>query len=415
MHRTRTSYERLVVAPETPAKPELRSRASIVVDADGHLASLVDDEALAIRVPGTSTPLYHGTSKFSLTRVATKRAQVSAAPSLETLEARTPGEPVQGGDADRALREQAAAGLTEQEFADGLARTWGEHDRKQKRRWMHRAVALLQLHPELCEDVIAAFAGGEPNVRLAAFDLLAAAGTIEAQAAMREAFAMPAARGLEVELVQRFSFVTRPTAESVQFVLAAWRSTQDRDLASAAAYSVGALARRLDADPKTKPLAAELDGALRDALANAKTTREREHLLAAIGNAAIAGNVPLVREQARDASPEIRSRAAWALRDMHSADARAALVELSTDADARVARAALKAMERQPLASSDLDQLERALASRTDSATNGALVDLLAAHLQTGAATRRMLETIAANTTDSNLQARARVLLDQIN
>ncbi|MBL9018860.1 MAG: HEAT repeat domain-containing protein [Myxococcales bacterium] len=416
IQRTRTSYDRILVAPATPdATPELTARAAIVVDARGHLESLVDDESLALRLPGTTTPLYRGTSKFSLTRLSTTRAPVSAV-SLENLEQRAPGELVQGGDADRALREQAAAGLTEEQLAEGLARGWGdgEPDRKQKRRWMHRAVALLQLHPELCADVLATFAEGDPAVRLLAFDLLAAAGTVEAQAAMREAFATPGARGLEVDLVQRFSFVHRPTPETVQLVVAAWQTATDRDVASATAYTVGALARRLDADPETKPLAAELDGQLREALAKATTVREREDALAAIGNAAISDTVPLVRELARDPAPEIRSRAAWALRDMHTADARAALVELSTDTDARVARAALKAMERQPLGSSDLEKLERALASRADVATNTALVDLLAAHLRTGAATRRMLEAIADKSTDSHLASRARALLDQI-
>ena len=407
--RDRVAYDQITAAPAIPnAQPTLDAHAAITVDAGGHLATLVDDESLVVRIPNVTTPVFHGTSKFSMTLIA--RGDGSIVPiALANLESRAPGELVQSGDVEQALREQRAAGMTRDELVGGLGRAWGTAS-SAKRRWLHRAVAMLQLHPELCDDVLDVFSDGDDQTKLLAFDVLAAAGSPEAQAAMRDGLALPAAHGLEVKLVQRFSFVGRPDATSSRYVLATWQGATG-DVATAAGYTVGAIARRVSETDGA--LAAELGDHLRKALGHATSTTEREHLITALGNTALADNVPVLREQARDASPDIRARAAWALRDMATADARKALLDLATDADARVARSALRAMGRQPLDGADLARLEEALRGPLPDATVAALIELLSLHLEDGA-TRRMLEVLAARTSNNHLQARARVLLSQL-
>jgi HEAT repeat protein len=416
--RQRIGYDTLTAAPVVPnATPQLAARADITVDPQGHLATLVDNEVLTVRIPNATAALFHGTSRFALTLVDHGKEVVGDQPALAQKEVRTPGQIAQTGEIETRLREQRTRGMTREQLVEGLGRVWTLPSGSEKRRWLDQAAALLQLHPELCSDVLAAFHDGEGRERLFAFDLLASAGMPEAQAAMREALASPDAKLLAPELVQRFSLVVRPDADSARFVVDAWRAARtngDADLASATTYTIGAVARHLAEDGAHAALVDDLDGKLRDALAQAATPRAREDALAALGNAAQAANVSVVREAAHDASPEVRSRAAWALRDTATPEARAALVELSSDADPRVARSALAALGRQPLAAADFASLEHTLHGPLADATAAGLIDLLGAHLDGGAPVRQMLESLAANP-NVQLQARARVLLAQLN
>lgn len=345
--RRRVSYERLTAAPDAPgARPELAATAAIELDADGRIASLVDDERLVIRTAGTAAPLFEGRSRFTLELEGRGRAAAAPVPVLAGLEARRPAEPVVEGDVERALLEQRAAGLTFDELARGVRTRWS--DRDAQRRWFARGVALLRLDPSLCAELAELGFGdaGDPAARRLVFDLLAAAGHADAQAVMREALGRDSARPQLVELVQRFSRVTRPDAASARFVHAAHaraRASGERALVGATSYTLGALAHHLRASGEPA-LAAELDGELRAALAAATTSEARATALAALGNARLDDNVALVRAHAGDPEPDVRGRAAWALRHTHTDAARDALYELATDADPRVARTAFAAL-----------------------------------------------------------------------
>lgn len=406
--RTRDAYEQLTVVPDASvATPELAGTASITLDAGDRIAKLADDERLVLRVPGSATPLYEGTSRFTLALVGTNRVVPAAPPVLAQLHQRRPGELVLDGDVERAHLEQRANGLTLERLTSGFRRAWGSA-RDDKRIWVSQAVALVKLDPSLVDEIVElGFGdGSDARTRSLAFDLLASAGHAEAQAAMRDVLASQ--RTDFVDLVQRFSIVAAPTAETVEFVLAEYR-TATGSAQIATSYTLGSLAKHVRvADPK---LAAEVEGTLRGNLADAQTPQARAHAITALGNAALADDV---RPYATDVDAEVRAGVARALRHTATPAARDTLVKLAADADVNVARAALAVFGKQSLDAETLDRLERVTPSHP--ATDAALLDVLGrnAH-QNVPAVRRMLEAIDARAASNpHLQERTRVLLAQL-
>lgn len=425
LRRDRVRYTTLTSVPAQAHinAPALTSTATIALDAHGRVASIVDDEQLAVTDADSGARVYRGTSHFAITAEHGGRAaSVTAPPSLASFEARHAGELSTAVDLDRQMLEGHAGGLTFDGLAKGLATDWGSR-RTEKRQWIVQATALLKLDPSLCPELVELGFGEGSTLgdrqRVLIFDMLAAAGHAEAQAAMRDALGRPTARAQMVALVQRFSFVEKPDADTVAFVLAARESPgATRNETIATSYALGSIAKHLRATGD-QAAAEKIDTVLEDALARARTDADRAELLRAVGNAASVVTVPAVQAYASSTDPSVRTAAAWALRDTPTAEARTTLLSLAGDADTDVTRSAIAALSHHPLAAADFDRLERVTTggdrALADS-TGTALVDLLSHHLD-GAApgVRRMLEAIRASTTNnSELRERARVVLAQL-
>lgn len=424
LRRERLRYTTLTSVPAQAhiAAPVLTSSASIWLDEHGRIATLVDDEQVAITDADRGTRMYKGTSHFAITAERGGRAAAvpPPPPSLAGFEARHAGELSASVDVDRQMLEGHTGGLTFDGLAKGLTTSW-DNRRTEKRQWIVKATALLKLDPSLCPELVEMGFGESSTLtdaqRVLVFDMLAAAGHAEAQAAMRDALGRPAARPLNVALVQRFSFVERPSAETVAFVLAA-RDGGDRNSTIATSYALGSIAKHLRA-AGDEATASEIDSVLAGALASARSDADRAELLRAVGNAASVTTVPAIQAYASSKDVSVRTAAAWALRDTPTAEARATLLSLAGDSDTDVTRSALTALSHHPLDAEDFDHLERATTASErplPDATGTALVDLLSHHLDDAApGVRRMLEAIRSNTTSNpELRERARVVLAQL-
>jgi hypothetical protein len=283
--------------------------------------------------------------------------------------------------------------------------------------WLSRAAALLQLQPDQIERVEELLLSGELGAsgEALALDLLAAAGTPRAQAAMRAALTSEGAprddrrRAL---LVQRLAFVKEPDAETVAYLARAHAGAEGDDarhLWRASAQALGSAAVRLagagdlaGARAQADTLAAELEVAA--------DPSDRAALIAALGNAGLPEHVERIAALAADEAPEVRSAAAVALCKTDTPAARAALLGLTADAQARVARAAIDTLGRHGLSGGDLEEVCALIAEgRTPVLADGAMLMFLSSYA--GEPVERALEAILARTQDPRLAAQARALL----
>lgn len=249
-------------------------------------------------------------------------------------------------DAREQILSQRIAGLTEAELfasveAYGLAGTLPDLGL-----FMGRATGLLIKHPELCARLAerASRTSTSPQERTFALELLASAGGPTAQAALRDILSSEnvAKDPLGRRAFLRTTLVRHPTPETVAFVAEKYRSSTgaDRDtVALALGATAGALAREGHPD-----LAEPVLEQLKADLARARETREREHLLAALGNAGLEKYAPDVLAFAADPDADVRYTAIDSLRKMPTPQVRGAVSLAVSDADARVAAKAVEVL-----------------------------------------------------------------------
>lgn len=236
---------------------------------------------------------------------------------------------------DRSLLEQRAEGLSAKQLVDDV-RTLGNGGRMPNHdRWLWTAVGRLRLEPEQARELEREFLDGAANVtrRLLIMDLLASAGTKQAQEAMLRLLDGDVVRGMPeaVLLQQRLSFVTSPEPATVRWLEARFSATKGVER-SAAAASLGAAAGHLQAKGDAAE-ARRLNGELTSALAAAKDPKEREAVLDALGNAGLAENRPVLeRALSSDVRNERRS-ALLALRKDESAEATSLIIRAAAEAD----------------------------------------------------------------------------------
>lgn len=310
--------------------------------------------------------------------------------------------------AEAAALEQRIGGLTAEAFADALTQYGASGQLPNHNRWLWQATGLLQKDAKLCAEVERFFldAANSTAGRTLALDLLASAGTPEAQAALRRLLDSPTARtdASWPLWLQRLSLVQEPTKDTAQFAAAELGRATRRDDVGASAAAVGAVARGL---AKRDPAyAAELGARLQAGFSAAPDAVSREAWVLALGNTGDPAVRPQLDTAAADASPMVRAGAAWALRTIEgSGDT---LARLATDADPRVREAAITSLAHAPFS---LAQVSAAvLASQPDAAVDAAWANLLSAHLAEPGV-RELLEQLLARTSEPQLAARLRTLL----
>ncbi len=296
--RRRTGYDRLLALP-TAAMLAGTERA---IDSDhqlgfaaGHLASLDEHDHFEVTRRGDRVMDHQATLALALLRV---EPDAAPAPEVAAFEARTLGVPVVTADARAHMLAERAAGMTGDQLINELymhaAGGLGDDPA-----WMWRATGLLLQHPELCEDLVRAFADDDMSVstRHVIVDVLTGAGNVEAQTALRTVLAGAAAHadpqyGL---LLQRISLLADPQPDTIAFLTqtrAQATAEHATDLARATDFALGAATRQLAAhDPAA---AAAYNRILVDDLGAARAPADRAAALRALGNAARPDNVPLI-------------------------------------------------------------------------------------------------------------------------
>jgi len=426
IERHRTAYTRLAATPGrtvSESDGQLSGSSTVGLDPQAHrMTSLIDDENIALKsVTAPSSTDLTQRSQFALTLrdVSTFDASEDP-PSLAQLDPHQPGELRVGSRADQQIMDQRVAGMTFTEMKNTLlayASTGGIPNSK----FLSRATGYLQAHPEACIDLAALFE--DPAMagrgRLQVLELLAGADSPEAQRAMRVALESPAAhsdkRAWEA-MVQRFSMVQRPTADSVQFVEASYREARDVNDRTAAAYALGASAGKLAKMGGDRTVVHGAEQKLVAGLHSATTATERSNMLSALGNLGLHEDEPTIAAFAKDGSPQVRAAAAWSLRKIDDADARATLFGIAADADPSVAASAFEAIGHQTMSNEDWGSFAQVVKSgATPVQADSRLVALLSQSTGPNPAIADMLTTLATrNTSDGRTEAAIQHVLQRM-
>jgi hypothetical protein len=421
--RTRESYEAFTGLPAMLRRngiPTVQGTSAIVLDPAGHLVSFSDSEVMRLGLPDQAEPLAESRASFSMVLREVTTFPRGPLPSLASLEKRRPGERVVGAGTEARLDQGLAKGMTFEVLQEMLRKV--ARGGSLERGLMAKAAAFLRLNPDACDKLAVLF--GDPATsgksRELIFDLLSSAGSPDAQGAMRTAMVSSAARedaARYPSLVSRFTFLSKPTVASVDFVADVYRhaeKTGDKAVRTSAVFAMATMTRHLARTDR--PKAEAYAGSLVSDLRHASTPEDRATMIAAVGNLARRDDVPLLVGYASDPDDGVRARVAGALREVDDPAARSALVGMTGDNDSTVAALALESLSRRPLDATTLAGLEKRVAEGTTNAqADTALVTSLARQLTPGGPVERMFRSVLARTPeDSELASTLHSLLGQL-
>ncbi len=238
--------------------------------------------------------------------------------------------------------------------------------------WRSAAFALLRLNPKECEALALVFEDETvtADTRLVVLDLLAGAGTFEAQVIMRRLLALAVARRdnrMFATFVQRLGIVECPDGPTLRFLMSVYAESrgEPHDVRAACAYALGAASGQAFS-AGDQDAAVRASDVLRRDLQPAASASEKCALLTALGNAGVPKDVNVLLSFTQDADAAVRSSAALALRKMNAPEARANLVLLLGDREAKVSQSALAALSEHQLDDAEIERLaEQVLAART--------------------------------------------------
>jgi hypothetical protein len=303
--RARAAYVSLKSLPGRSDWPQtIDGRARIRIERDGQLASLDDVEELHVAAPAGATGALDSTNHFSIARAAASTSIAGAsAPSDDTLEAPSAMPPA---ELRQKLLEQEVAGLTLPHLKNDIALFALTGRYLEDGEWLGRSVALVRLHPEMCDELAAQFddQGIDARGMGMILDILSSAGGPEAQEAMRTAITSERALALSANdrsaLLARFAFLDHPDTDSVEMVddLAAG----DGPDARMAYYALGSMAGKLPAAE-----AAPLRARLRSDVVDADGPAARTDAILALGNAHATADRALFEQYLHDDDPAVRA------------------------------------------------------------------------------------------------------------
>lgn len=276
-------------------------------------------------------------------------------------------------------------------------------------RFLRQASALLERDPHLCAELERRFfeAAQTEAGRTLTLDLLASAGTPEAQASLRRLLDDARTRSERSWplWLQRLSLLQRPTKETAAFGLAELERATSRDAVGASSAVVGALSHGLARSEPT--LARQFEERLQQGFGQADASARAAWTLA-LGNTRSPRVLPQLEAAANDTDPRVRTTAAWALGSLEDGSTQTTLSRLCLDLDPRVREAAIHALAQGPFS---LPVAAAAIDASPDGRADAAWVNLLAPHLAEPGV-REVLVQLLARTTEPSLAGRLRTLLE---
>lgn len=319
-------------------------------DVDGVVDLVLDTDRIPLRIDGREDAAVadDGWSFGSHDRFVAVRQRVddgTPLPVPEDLATYTEHDPSalpDPAEAERVLAQRFAGDLAVGDVADVVKALDG--GLMPGRGFISQATGLLRGWPDEARGMIPIALGASSHGRQLAFDVLASAGTPQAQEVMRELLGRDDVRAWpELPLlVGRFAFVHRPTAASAQFLLAMHtdaRTDGETELARAILYPLGSVGRAIERD---EPWLAELLHArLVESLAQAPGPEPRMAAIAGLGNFARQDDRSHLLPLLADADAAIRANAITAMRNMVAPDTTAAILAALRDPDPGVATNAI--------------------------------------------------------------------------
>jgi HEAT repeat protein len=275
------------------------------------------------------------------------------------------------------------------------------------------ATGLLRASPELAIELAAIFDDvDDAGARSLVLDLLASAGTTQAQHVMIDLLSRPELRDEPAfpAWLQRFAFVRRPVPEAVTLLVDVADESAGSPAGRAALYPLGAVARRVAAD---EPLIGAVGHAvLLEAIAAAREPDDAIAALAGLGNEAHDDALEPLLAHVDHPDFGVRMQAASGLRYQLDPRGREALFELLRDDDDAVARTALVALADHQLGAEAATQLADAtIRGAFNPAIAGALVGELGRRVDDAPAVRQALASLAASVDDANVRTRVGAVL----
>jgi hypothetical protein len=335
VHRSLTTLTRVDVVPGlAPDGIEVTARAELELDDAGVPRRIGAEDRAQIGVDGD----FVADERFSLEQLRTADLEVTLPPVLE--DARDPLDAPDVEAAERELAYQRAGSMTSQDV--GIAMQTADGGVMPRAGFVSAASALVVADPEQIPQLEALAVGAAGYGRQLLFDVLAAGGTPEAQAAMVRLLESPEAAGWAEQglLVQRFTFVHAPTPASARFLADHELDARERGddyLARALLYPMGSVAGRVD-DPW---LAEQLHARLIERLDDPQLAVQRA-ALAGLGNLGrLEDKARIVGAQGSD-DIDMRVEGVAALRKVPGEDVRAAVLAALDDPDEAVATRAIE-------------------------------------------------------------------------
>lgn len=298
---------------------------------------------------GDAAERYATRARFTMHRTGTTRFEPGEAPALGLMVRQIPGEPVDDPEAARQLAARFAGGMTIEVMLAELAGTLPDAPARQG--FIVETTGLLRAEPDRAEALVPLMIdpATTAHARARIADVLAAAGTPQAQAALLRGLDDAGVRA-DAErfprLFERLSFVRAPEPETVAYALREHRRAADAPdgvLYRTTLYVLGSLGRGIAA--REPALAATAHAELVGRLELPRTGDERLAALAGLGNFASEDDAPRIVGLVGDDDPAVRAQAAVSLRHLGVPTARAALVGLIADAEPTVALRALAAFD----------------------------------------------------------------------
>ena len=252
--------------------------------------------------------------------------------------------------------------------------------------WRSAAFTLLRLNPKECEALATVFEdeAATDDRRVLVLDLLAGAGSFEAQVVIRRLLALQVARRDSRQFttfVQRLAIVESPDGPTLRFLMSVYAESRNEvpEVRAACAYALGAASGQAFAggDPDAAVRASDV---LRRDLLSVGAPLEKSALVTALGNAGVPSDAMVITRFTVDPDPSVRCAAALALRKLNLPEARTQLIGLVADRDPKVAQSALAALTEHKLDDEELERLsELVLDGRTPMALDLRVLRLIVA------------------------------------
>lgn len=370
----RSSYRVVERAEIVRSRPDYVSLDALAV-VPSHGATRVTGEARFTFSKGGWLRRLHGTEHIT----AGPSLAVDSEITLELAELRAlSGKPVVvetiGYQPDQApvteqvrqnLLEQRIAGRTLEDLSKEL-RTWGDVENPPGLAdFLWQATGYLTLHPEACRELAPLFRekGASSKRRARILDLLANVGHAQAQDVMRTLLALQETKAdpRYVFMFQRLSLLEKPDEKTLGFVRDTFESSEG-DPRLAAMYALGSVAagRSKQGDEESSR---EVDERLRRELRDAADDSQRIHALRALAAVGSPLDVPLIAAHASSTDSSVRTVVALSLRNLQTPEAEHVLLDLASDGDAQVQRAALSTLNAYTLTPEHLEALQNKVAT----------------------------------------------------
>ncbi|MCB9636435.1 MAG: hypothetical protein H6721_30370 [Sandaracinus sp.] len=394
----RARYLVVDAAPDV-ASSEVHARATATRDAGGLRTLEADERLRGVDAEGHDTLVL--TTHFEARREGRRAVGPVLAAFDHAVEMRNVD-----AEIDAAHYRAAAAGLSGEALLDAIAVHGNGGQIPDHDRFLWQAVARLRLEPELGASLRALYVDADTNdvARALVLDLLVHAGTPELQGTLVELLDRPETTESPdaLMLVQRLTFVERPTAETLAYVARRFEGAEG-EMRDALAYATGAAV--LHAGPEE---AATLHATLREEL----DTRPSEHVIIALGVAGDPSDTEVLTSFAREGDVSQRRAAAEALGRLPAGSGRTVLLDGLADESPDVRTSALASLATHGFDADVLDVARR----RVEEGTLGEeSIDRVFGALRDAdpEATRALLEALVARgITRPSLRARAHAWLE---